>query len=289
MCGQSIASDAIGSQPVEGGANPTCPLSFYVRRTCRSEAVLWCKRHPHARTVPNSAKHYYCLELDGKFAGLAVWGYGITPTFTANKLLGDSGDIGDYLELCRFFVVDAAPRYSAGRFLALTHRLLRKDAPGVGVLFTYAAGFQGLVGTIYKATGYQYVGRQICNSLVLIDDKLYHRVSLWHRYGTEAATAKAAHKTHHPGARQWCGYNFKYIYWQSTAARKRWGGRFEPQTFPTESDLEIWTVDHLGNRANVDIETAKSISIGKLHTSGAIAGRTTQPVFPQFLGTYGDV
>ena len=212
--------------------------------------------------------------LDGRVAGLAVWGYGIKPRHTARHLFGPASSINDYLELCRFFVHDWTPRFTASRFLALTHRILHRHLPHVKYLYTYAAGFQGLVGTIYQASNYWYIGRTPATSFIWFPGHgLVHAISLWHRYGGAigGSNNKALREVQKfaPNARRWCGYNFRYIYFLcSDAERDRLmkTASFERQPNPTKADLAIWTENVDGEKVTVTPEAATSVPVISLRT-----------------------
>jgi len=232
-----------------------------------------CEDHPHAGTLPNSSKHYMRLDIDGRPAGLAVWGYGIVPHQTPKHLFGDTAGVHDYLELCRFFVYDWCPTNTASRFLAVTHRVIKRHAPHVKWLYTYAAGFQGLVGHIYKAAGYTYIGRTLCNGFAYVPRVgLIHAIAIWHRWkAIKRANNSDLRKLRliFPDVWRWCGYNFRYIYWLCSKAEKTRllsVARFEIQPYPTEADLEIWLEDENGRKEAIEPAFAKTIPIVKLPT-----------------------
>lgn len=250
--------------------------NFVVRPIDRKRARVLCEAHPHARTLPNTSKYYMAAYIGGKIAGLAVWGYGIMPRHTPKHLFGDAGEFDDYLELCRYFVYDWCPPNTASRFLAFTHRMIKKYAPGIKWLYTYAAGFQGMVGTIYQAANYDYIGRVLCNSFVHIPGRgLVHNIPLYLRYGRHinGSNPKSLRRLREfiPGAVRWNGYNFRYIYWlcsKREKARLMESAKFSILPYPTKNDLEIWTDDGEGNRVMLDEQFARSIPIIKLPSSG---------------------
>lgn len=238
-----------------------------------------CQQHPHAQTLPNSSKYYMVAYIDGRVAGLAVWGYGQNPRRTPHHLFGDASSIGEFLELCRFFVYDWCPPNTASRFLAVTHRIVKKHVSRVKWLYTYAAGFQGLIGTIYQAANYDYIGKQLCNSFVYIPGRgLVHNVSLWDRFGTISGSNDGSLRrlqTFAPNARRWCGYNFRYIYWTCSKSEKRRlmaSARFQVQPYPNADDLQIWLENVGGEKQRLTPAFAKSVPIVKLKTNRARAG-----------------
>lgn len=246
--------------------------SFVVRPIDRKRAVQLCADHPHASTLPNSAKYYMVAYIGGRLAGMAAWGYGIRPRGTPNKLFGEAGRIEDYLELCRFFVYDWVPKNTPTRFLAATHRLIKKHTK-VKWLYTYAAGFQGLVGYTYQAAGYDYIGKvRIARMLYIPGQGLIHPVAQWHRYGVNSP--KKMLKIF-PDATIWNGFNYCYIYWLCTKKEKREllkHARFTiyPHTeFPKDDDIRVWLTDPRDGKVvrEVPVEEAKSVPIVKLRSS----------------------
>lgn len=233
-----------------------------VRPITRAKAKEYCSRHPHASSLPNSSK-YYMAAYDGyEFLGLAVWGWGVLPQATPKKLFGE-GSANEYLELNRFFVVDNAPPNSPSQFLNICAKIIKKHAPQVKWLYTYAAGFQGLVGTIYQAAGYEYIGTQVCSVYYLPkQNKMIHPMSVYHRY-------KRAKKQDladiFGGCVEWSGYNFCYIkFLCSTQERQEYIKRanFQIKPYPTKADIKIWT----DKNQTIDIDLAKKIPLVKLPT-----------------------
>jgi hypothetical protein len=152
-----------------------------------------------------------------------VWGYGVRPQSTPKVYFNEAGKLEDYLELCRFFVInDKVPEHTASKFLAITHRILKKHTK-IKWLFTYAAGFQGLIGTIYKASGYEYFGKKECKLFYIPEQKcLIHPTSIYHRYKINFALGNIpAVKKIFPTAKIWHGWNFIYIYIGFAAKRKK--------------------------------------------------------------------
>lgn len=249
---------------------------FIVKPITRKEAAGLCARHPHAPSMPNSSKYYMRLDIRGRFAGLAVWGYGIVPRATPNHLFGSAGRLQDYLELCRFFVCDWCAKNTASKFLSITHRMIKKHT-SIKWLYTYAAGFQGLVGHIYKASGYEYIGKTpISSGMILVPGiGLVHTLSQWHRYG------KVGLKTMSrlfPGAKRWGGDNFRYILFLRDRANLMSHARFEVQKYPTSRDLHIFTIDVCGKKEEISPDLAREIPIVSLRSRRARSDTSDTPV-----------
>ena len=256
--------------------------NFVVRPVDRETAAELCEDHSHAESLPNSTEYYMRCELDGKVAGLAAWGYGVRPAATPNKMFGEAGNVEDYLELSRFFVYDWVPKNTASKFLSFTHRMLEKYTD-TKWLYTYAAGFQGVIGTIYQASNYDYIGTQQTIGFLYVPDfpgypegVLMHPIALWHRWHehggglTDEKLAAFCEKFDQQCYR-WYGHNFRYIYWlcdDDERERLLSHAKFEVKDEnPSEDDLVIWMDDQHGNEMQVDPERAKQVPLIKVPSS----------------------
>ena len=231
-----------------------------IRPISKKEAVDYCKLHPHAPSVPNSSKYYIAAFNGVNFLGLAVWGWGIVPAQTPKKLFG-KGMTSDYLELSRFFVVDGAKKNSASKFLNLKAKLIKKYDKKVKYLYTYAAGFQGLIGTIYQAAGYKYIGTITCKFPYIEGVGLVHPISLYHRY--KKTSPKYLKKIFGDKYSVLSGLNFCYIKFLCNKKEEKElmnSAKFEILKYPSKTDLKIWDE----NGSYIDPLDAKEIPIVKL-------------------------
>ena len=256
--------------------------TFIVRPIDRETADSLCQDHSHAESLPNSSQHHMRLEIDGKVAGLAAWGYGIRPAHTPGHLFGDAGEVDDYFELTRFFVYDWVPKNTASKFLSITHRMLEKYT-NAKWLYTYAAGFQGVIGTIYQASNYDYIGTTKAGEFLYVpefpghdDGVLMHPIALWHRWhehggGITHDKLAALSKKFDQECYMWAGRNFRYIYWlcdDDERDRLLSHANFEVQDEnPSMSDLEIWIEDVDGNTTPISPERAKQVPLIKVPSS----------------------
>lgn len=210
-----------------------------VRPLDRAHAKSYCLMHGHAPSMPNSSKYYMGGFINGKMIGLAVWGWGITPKKTVNKLFGIE-DTRIYLELNRYFLIPGTPPYAESKFLSITHKILFKNLPNLKFLFTYAAGFQGMIGIIYKACSYDYIGKHITRAYHNIPGVgMVHDIALYHRYGEKC---HAKFKKNFPTAVRIFGYNFSYIKFRNDKTKKELmrSASFTIQPYPTTADIEVW-------------------------------------------------
>lgn len=82
-----------------------------------------------------------------------------------------AGIAGNLLELRRFVLHDDMPRNSESRVLGVMLRQLRRD--GYTHILSYADPMYGHEGTIYKAAGFEYLGRTSARKHIMWKGKKY--------------------------------------------------------------------------------------------------------------------
>lgn len=107
--------------------------------------------HYSGKTVNNSQIHIGVF-YGGKLEGVMQFG----PSLDKRKLQGlVSGTLwNEFIELNRLAFTDNLPRNSESRALAVAMKLLRKHAPHLKWVVTFADGTQCGDGTIYRAAGF---------------------------------------------------------------------------------------------------------------------------------------
>jgi hypothetical protein len=115
------------------------------------------KHHYSGKVVNMSTLHFGCF-LDEKLHGVMSYG---PPMDKRNVLkLVDSGKQNDnekwneMLELNRMAFDDYLPKYSESRCIAISIKLLKKNAPQIKWVLSYSDGTQCGDGTIYRASGF---------------------------------------------------------------------------------------------------------------------------------------
>lgn len=128
---------------------------------------IWVEQcSPHEVQTFIEAQHYshsvfgvttrfaFRVLSDGLLVGAAL--FGLPAGKGVLEKYSDNGTVPT-LELRRFCLVDALPKNSESRVLAVMFRQLRKE--GLRRVLSYADPKAGHSGTIYKATGFRAVGR----------------------------------------------------------------------------------------------------------------------------------
>ncbi len=113
------------------------------------------KNHYSGKVVPNSTLHFGCF-LDGKLHGVMQYGPSINKKGTINLVEGTGWN--EFIELNRMAFDDYLPKYSESRCIAISIRLIKKNAPHIKWIISFADGTQCGDGTIYRASGFKLVG-----------------------------------------------------------------------------------------------------------------------------------
>jgi len=159
------------------------------------------KTHYSGKVVPNSKLHFGCF-LDDKLHGVMSYGSSINKKGTINLVAGTKWN--GFIELNRMAFDDFLPKYSESRCIAISMRLLKKNAPHIKWVISFADGTQCGDGTIYRASGFKLVGIAK-NTALRINPKT----------GEPMHVIQAHHLKMSAEFRKWKayeGYQLKYIY-----------------------------------------------------------------------------
>ena len=109
------------------------------------------KNHYSGKVVPNSTLHFGCF-LDGNLHGVMSYGPSINKKGTIN-LVANTG-WNEFIELNRMAFDEYLPKYSESRCIAISIKLIKKNAPQIKWVISFADGTQCGDGTIYRASGF---------------------------------------------------------------------------------------------------------------------------------------
>jgi len=159
------------------------------------------KHHYSGKVVPNSKLHFGAF-LDGKLHGVLSYGPSINKKGTINLVEGTGWN--EFIELNRMAFDDYLPKYSESRCIAVSIRLIKKNAPHIKWVISFADGTQCGDGTIYRASGFKLVGIAENTALRVNPDtgEAMHVIQAHHlKMSTEFRKWKAFE-----------GYQMKYVY-----------------------------------------------------------------------------
>ena len=159
------------------------------------------KQHYSGKVVPNSTLHFGCF-LDKRLHGVMSFGPSINKKGTINLVEGTAWN--GFIELNRMAFDDFLPKYSESRCISIAMKLIKKNAPHIKWVISFADGTQCGDGTIYRASGFKLVGI-VVNTALRINpetDKPMHVIQAHHlKMSSEFRTWNAYE-----------GYQLKYVY-----------------------------------------------------------------------------
>lgn len=129
------------------------------------------KNHYSGKVVPNSTLHFGCF-LDGKLHGVMQYGPSINKKGTINLVEGTAWN--GFIELNRMAFDDYLPKYSESRCIAISIKLIKKHAPQIKWIISFADGTQCGDGTIYRASGFKLVGLSKNAGICKLNGKVVH-------------------------------------------------------------------------------------------------------------------
>ena len=109
------------------------------------------KNHYSGKVVPNSSLHFGCF-LDKQLHGVMSYGSPFMKTKVLSMVEGTGWN--EMLELNRMAFDSYLPKYSESRCIAISIKLIKKNAPQIKWILSFADGTQCGDGTIYRASGF---------------------------------------------------------------------------------------------------------------------------------------
>lgn len=159
------------------------------------------KHHYSNKVVPNSNLHFGAF-YKGVLHGVMSFGASINKKGTINLVHGTGWN--EFIELNRMAFDDVLPRNSESRCIAMSIRLIKKNAPHIKWIISFADATQCGDGTIYRASGFKLLG--ISKNTALRENP---------QTGEKMHVIQAHHKKISKEFREWTpldGYQLKYVY-----------------------------------------------------------------------------
>lgn len=158
------------------------------------------KHHYSGKVVPNSTLHFGAF-LDGKLHGVMSYGASINKKGTMNLVEGTGWN--EFIELNRMAFDEYLPRNSESYCIAKSIKLIKKNAPQIKWIISFADGTQCGDGTIYRASNF-----------VLTDIRKNEALKINPETGEKVHTITAYHQMI-KDFKNWDaieGYQLRYIY-----------------------------------------------------------------------------
>ena len=110
------------------------------------------RKHHYSGKVVNNSKIHFGAFLDNQLHGVMSFGCSLDKS----KIIGlvEGTKWNDFLELNRMAFDDYLPRNSESRCISYAIKLIKKNAPHVKWIISFADGCQCGDGTIYRASGF---------------------------------------------------------------------------------------------------------------------------------------
>ena len=180
------------------------------------------KHHYSGKVVPNSTLHFGCF-LDDKLHGVMSYG---SPMVKAKVIhYVENTKWNEVIELNRMAFDDYLPKYSESRCIAISIKLIKKNAPHIKWIISFADGTMCGDGTIYRASGFQLVkvganstiyefpdGARIASMTLTNGGDLQSRRKIAEKYGAEFSSASSMKAFTDIGAKKASGFMLGYIY-----------------------------------------------------------------------------
>lgn len=158
------------------------------------------KHHYSGKVVPNSTLHFGAF-LDGNLHGVMSFGPSINKKGTMNLVSGTGWN--EFIELNRMAFDEYLPKNSESRCISIAIKLIKKNAPQIKWIISFADGCSCGDGTIYRASGF-----------VLTEIRKNEALKINPETGEKVHTITAYHQKN-KDFKNWDalnGYQLKYIY-----------------------------------------------------------------------------
>ena len=143
------------------------------------EANEFIKKHHYSgKVVPNSKLHFGCF-LDRQLHGVMSYGSPFVKKNVINLVEGTKWN--EMIELNRMAFDDFLPKYSESRCIAISIKLIKKNAPHIKWILSFSDGCSCGDGTIYRASGFKLIGIKDNNGLFNYNGEKIHGKVLWDR------------------------------------------------------------------------------------------------------------
>ena len=198
-----------------------------------SVANPFIKTHHYSGKVVNNSKLHFGIFLDGELHGVMSYG----PSLDKSKIIGLVAGTGwnEFLELNRMAFDSVLPRNSESRAISMSIKLLRKYAPQVKWIVSFADACSCGDGAIYRASNFVLTGiKENLNLAELPNGTRIHKMTLASNpttprrelngrtiFDVTGGTYNFQKYLDAVGAKPIPGYQLRYLYFIDPACRAR--------------------------------------------------------------------
>lgn len=168
------------------------------------------RKHHYSGKVVNNSKLHFGVFFEGRLHGVMSYGASINKKGTIKLVEGTKWN--EFLELNRMAFDSVLPRNSESRAISQSIKMIKKNAPHIKWIVSFADGCSCGDGTIYRASNFILTDIRE-NEALRIDPRTgekVHTITAFHRKIKDFKNWKAAE-----------GYQFRYIYFIDKAYRSR--------------------------------------------------------------------
>lgn len=155
------------AQNVAMSSKPELNIDFCSHAAAKYAVEKW----HYSRRMPSTYTKPVCLGIweDKKFAGTIIF------SMSSAKDLGKQYGFAQF-ERCELIRLSMKPnhRVSASRVIAIALRIIKKQSPGIKVVFSFADTAQGHHGGIYQAGNWIYLGQTVASPEYFINGRRWH-------------------------------------------------------------------------------------------------------------------
>ena len=189
-----------------------------------AEANALVRRVHYSGKIVQNSQFHIGVFYQGKLEGAMQFG----PSLDKRKIQGlvSGTQWHEFTELNRMAFTDVLPRNSESRAIAVAMRILRKHAPQIKWVVTFADGVQCGDGTIYRAAGFVLTGVREGEAILrLPSGEVCHRIALNTNSKIVAAMggkmASLPRMAQFLNAEMMPGFMMRYIYFIDPSYRAR--------------------------------------------------------------------
>lgn len=209
-------------------------------------AVPFIKKHHYSGKVVNNSNLHFGAFLDGKLHGVMSYGPSMNKKGTINLVEGTGWN--EFLELNRMAFDDYLPRNSESRCISQSIKLIKKNAPQIKWIVSFADGCSCGDGTIYRASNFVLTDIRE-NGSILINPQTrekIHTITCWHKGIKDLTNFKPLK-----------GYQLRYIYFIDKSYRQKL----------TVPEIPFSEIDKMG----AGMYKGENVSVEERHEQGRLA------------------
>ena len=145
------------------------------------------KHHYSGKSVNTVLLNFGCF-LDDKLHGVLQYGNPLSKKLLIG--LVENTEWSGFLELNRMAFDEYLPKYSESRCIAISIKLIKKNAPHIKWIISFADGTQCGDGTIYRASGFKLIGLNKNKGIIQMPDGLITHTTAFNPMGNGSGLVK---------------------------------------------------------------------------------------------------